>query len=112
MSSDESEVDEETGTEVLHVKFLDWRRRCEKEMDILDKQRRADKELFSNKGSKPIPRLRRQEYGNTRRDPPIEKPKALFDKTYLENHKNERSLEFAGKMPPWLNITGRQAAKK
>ena len=103
-SSDESDVDEETGTEILYVKSLDWRRSCEKEMDIVDRQRRADRELFSNKGSKPTPRLRKQSRGNTRRKPPLEKPKALFDRKYLENHRNERSLKFSGEKMTWLNI--------
>lgn len=103
-SSDESDVDEETGTEVLYVKSLDWRRACENEMDIVDRQRRADRELFSNKGSKPTVRLRKQSCGNTRRNPPLEKPKALFDKKYLEDHRDGRSLRFSDEKMTWINI--------
>jgi hypothetical protein len=111
MSSDESEIDEETGTEVLYVKRLDWRRTAERKMDFIDKQRRADRELFSNKGSKPILRLRKPSHGNTRRDPPTGKPKAVFDKTYVENHKNVRSLKLSTEKMAWLNIGGIPARK-
>jgi hypothetical protein len=81
-------------------------------MEIVDKQRRADRELFSNKGSKPTLRLRKPGHGNTGRNPPTDKPKAIFDKTYLDNHRNQGSLMFSDGKMPWLNIGGRPAGKK
>jgi hypothetical protein len=110
MSSDESDVDIDTGTEVLYVRNLDWRKKgVIGPMDMIDKQRRMDKELFANKGSKPILRLRKSTNGNTRRNPPTEKPRNLFEKSYLEKHKNVRRLKLSDKRISWLNIDGRGA---
>ena len=52
MSSDESDVDEQTGTEVLYANKINWHRNVEGEMDMIDEQRKMDKKLFSRKGSK------------------------------------------------------------
>ncbi|KDR78694.1 hypothetical protein GALMADRAFT_1364983 [Galerina marginata CBS 339.88] len=115
MSSDESDIDDNTGTEVLYVRSLNWRRSAEKELDFIDKQRRTDRELFSNKGSKPTLRLRKSGYGNTRRNPPKGKSKSLFDKHFLANYKNAKSLKLKkgdGETLQWLNIGVHSMSKK
>lgn len=105
MSSDETDIDDNTGALVLRVRNPDWRRRVEKEMDFVDQQRVDDKELFSNKGSKPTLRLRKDCLGKTRRNPPTGKPKAVFDMSYLKNHKNPRKLKLSEMNMPWINIS-------
>ena len=77
-SSDESNIDGKTGTEVLSVNSLIWCRSCKKAMDLIDKQRRADKELFSNKGGKSTLHLQKYCYSNTRQNAPTGKPKAIL----------------------------------
>jgi len=46
MSSEESSV-ENSVTNVLRVKNMDWRRNIEKELEIIDLQRVIDKDIFS-----------------------------------------------------------------
>jgi hypothetical protein len=58
MSSDESDVEGELDTTVFRVKTMLWRRNIDRELDIIDKQRLKDKDLFSPRGSKPGPRIR------------------------------------------------------
>ena len=55
MSSEESSV-ENSVTNILRVKNMDWRRNIEKELEIIDLQRVIDKDIFSLQGSRPLPR--------------------------------------------------------
>jgi hypothetical protein len=57
-SSDESEVDEQTGYTIYRAHKMPWRRNIDFEISMIDKLRFRDKDLFSSKGSKPLPRLR------------------------------------------------------
>ena len=108
MSSDESDVDEQTGTEVLYANKMNWRRNVEGEMDMIDEQRKIDKDLFSRKGSKPTRRLRPSNANESRRDPPKGLFRALYQKEWLETHKDKRSLEIRKENFEWMKINCRR----
>ncbi|KAF8226419.1 hypothetical protein L208DRAFT_1301931, partial [Tricholoma matsutake] len=57
MSSDESDIEGELNMTVFRVKTMPRRCNINKELDIIDKQRVKDKDLFLPQGSKPGPRI-------------------------------------------------------
>lgn len=104
MSSDESEIDEHTGREILHVSQMTWRRKVDREMDLVDRQRMTDMELFSKKGAKPATRVR--DGKETRRNPVEGLSKAFYEKTWLAA-KSEAFLKkfsIAKKQVKWLAL--------
>jgi hypothetical protein len=103
MSSDDSDIDDRTQTEILHVRKLPWRRSLDKELDIIDSQRRDDQELFTKKGSKPVTRLRHMKELTSRRNAPTEKPKNIFEKSWLKKQQDQDKLELKGRMV-WIDI--------
>lgn len=88
MSSDESDVDN-TGLPIFYVKKMPWRPNLEKEIQLVDHQRIADKSLFSKKGAKPVQRVRISRRGESRRDPYQGRPKALYEKLWLAEQTDE-----------------------
>jgi len=47
MSSDESDTDQRTGFPIYRVKHLKWRWKMDSELDMVDRLRVADKDLYS-----------------------------------------------------------------
>jgi hypothetical protein len=99
-SSDESEVDEQTGQTIYRVHKMPWRRNVEIEISMVDKLRFHDKDLFSNKGSKPLPRTRSdRNQESSRKSPPKGLPRAVYSgewvakQSKLEKHRLEISKE-------------------
>jgi hypothetical protein len=108
MSSDESDTDEQTGTEVFYANKIIWRKNVEGEMDMIDEQRKNDKELFSRKGSRPTRRLRPSNAKESRRDPPTGLFRAMYKKEWLEKHKDKRSLDIRKGNFDWMKINCRK----
>jgi hypothetical protein len=61
MSSDESDTDTQTGLPILRVKNMKWRRKMAYELDIVDKLRLQNRDIYSRKGAKPTARFRDDE---------------------------------------------------
>lgn len=104
MSSDESEVVEETGKEVYRVNDMPWRRDVEEEMQLIDRQRLLDREIFSRKGARPVTRIRD---GNTsRRDAARGLPKSCYDKEWLKSapESEVEKLEVSKKRFDWMVV--------
>ena len=84
MSSDESDVEGELNTTVFRVKTMPWRRNIDGELNIIDKQRLKDKDIFSPRGSRPAPRIRHH------RNPPSDRrhvsnlPREFYDNDWFE----------------------------
>jgi hypothetical protein len=82
MSSEESGVE---GIETVYrVKILEWRRNMERELDIVDKQRLLDSDLFSPRGSKPVTRIRSPDNVASSRGPVPGLPRSFYDKKWLD----------------------------
>ena len=78
MSSEESSV-ENSVTNVLRVKNMDWRRNIKKELEIIDLQQVIDKDIFSPQGSRPLPRKCAPDNPVMSWDLVMGLPKALYD---------------------------------
>jgi hypothetical protein len=82
MSSEESAIE---GIEkVYRVKIVEWRRNLDKEMDIIDRQRLLDSDIFSPRGSLPVARIRTGERPHSSRTPVSGLPRTFYDKKWLE----------------------------
>jgi len=108
VSSDESEVDEATGDEVYYVKSMEWRADIDNEVDIVERQRRSDADIFRTKGVKPVKRVRGGRKGESRRAAPIMKPKSIYDKTWLTNLSKDQKqeLQISKERFEWIRILG------
>jgi hypothetical protein len=106
-SSDESEVDEQTGSTIYRVHKMPWRRNVDFEISMIDKLRFHDKDLFSNKGSKPSPRLRSdRNQDSLRKTPPKGLPKAVYNSEWVakQSRKDKRKLEISKKPFEWMSL--------
>jgi len=105
MSSEESSV-ENSVTNVLRVKNMDWRRNIEKELEIVDLQRIIDKDIFSPQGSRPLPRKRAPDNPVTSRDPVMGLPKVLYDGLWMLelNERQKGSLKISDEKFPWMKV--------
>ncbi|KAF9228568.1 hypothetical protein BS17DRAFT_197973 [Gyrodon lividus] len=82
MSSEESSL--ENGVEnILRVKQMEWRRNIDHELEIIDRERIIDSDIFSAQGSKPLPRKRATDNPPTSRNPVDALPLALYDSAWL-----------------------------
>ena len=108
MSSDESEVDEETMEEFLRVNVLPWRRgEVKPHMILLDNQRTEDADLYSKKGSKPLPRKRVGGKQSTR-EPCEGLPKSIYDAKWLSKQTHPENLNISSKKFTWFKITAKK----
>jgi hypothetical protein len=107
MSSDESDIDTRTGTEVYYNKKMPWRRDVAREMKIIDGERSKDRQIKSRRGAKEVVRIKNGAKGDTRRSAPKGRPKSFYDKDWLraQSKKNHRALEISGDHFDWLNIS-------
>ena len=103
-SSDESEVDEQTGYTIYRVHKMLWRRNIDFEISMIDKLQFSDKDLFSNKGSKPLPRTRSNRNQNSSRMPPIGLPKAVYNSEWIANQRDKRKLRISNKSFEWMSL--------
>ena len=105
MSSEESSV-ENSVTNVLRVKNMDWWRNIKKELEIIDLQRVIDKDIFSLQGSRPLPRKRAPDNPVTSRDPVMGLPKALYNSLWMSelNERHKESLKISGEKFPWMKV--------
>lgn len=105
MSSDESEIDEQTLEERLRVNVLPWRRGgIKSHMILLDNQRTADADLYSKKGSKPMQR-ERGGGGRSTREPCEGWPKSIYDAEWLSSQTHPESLNISSKKFSWFRVT-------
>jgi hypothetical protein len=113
MSSDESEVDEELGIFVFRPKEMPWRPNVEKVMEIIDKQRMVDRDIYSFKGSKPGPRSRNKKKGTSRRRPPAGLPRSLYDKDWLKTQTmtQVRKLHISKNKFVWMRVGSRKTTE-
>ena len=104
MSSEESSV-ENSVTNVLWVKNMDWQRNI-KELEIIDLQRVIDKDIFSPQGSRPLPRKCAPDNPVTSRDPVMGLPKALYDGLWMSelNEWHKESLKISGEKFSWMKV--------
>jgi hypothetical protein len=106
ISSDESDIDTRTGTEVYYSKKMPWRRDVAHEMTIIDRERGKDRQIRSRRGAKEVVRVKNGAKGDTRRSAPTGRPKSFYDKEWLraQSKQNRRALEISGEDFNWLDI--------
>jgi len=81
MSSDESSTEDfET---VYRVKNMPWRRDIVDCMDIVDRQRHKDCDIFTPKGSKPTKRVRGTANPASKRNPVYGLPRPFYDNDWF-----------------------------
>ncbi|KIK74273.1 hypothetical protein PAXRUDRAFT_20043 [Paxillus rubicundulus Ve08.2h10] len=105
MSSEESSV--ENGVEnVLRVKQMEWRRNIDHELEIIDRERVLDSDIFSAQGSKPLPRKRATDNPPTSRNPVNGLPLALYDSAWLLRLTERQSeiLQASEVTFPWIKV--------
>ena len=106
-SSDESDVDEQTGYTIYRVHKMLWRRNVNFEISMINKLRFQDKELFSNKGSKPLPRLRNDRNDDSSREtPPKGLPRAVYNNDWIAKRSRleKRRLEIPREPFEWMSL--------
>ena len=105
MSSEESSV-ENSVTNVLRVKNMDWQRNIKKELEIVDLQRIIDKDIFSPQGSRPLPRKHAPDNPVTSRDPIMGLPKVLYNGLWMLelNERQKGSLKISDEKFPWMKV--------
>lgn len=84
MSSDESDVAEETGETIYRANYMPWRRDIDEDLDLIDKQRLVDNDIYSRRGAKPVTRIR-NEGCESRRLPVGALPKSFYKKRWLSS---------------------------
>jgi len=104
MSSDESST--ENFETVYRVTNMPWRRALTESMDIIDRQRHKDADIFTPKGSKPTKRLRGTGNPASERDPVDGLPRAFYDDKWYEklNIYHQRKLQITDEDFDWYNI--------
>lgn len=107
MSSDESST--ENFETVYRVTNMPWRRALMEGMDIIDRQRHKDADIFTSKGSKPTKRLRGTGNPASKRDPVYGLPRAFYDDKWYEqlNQYHQRRLQVTDEDFDWYNIVVR-----
>lgn len=97
MSSDESDVDPNTGETTYIVKKLDWRVDVDQQMDAIDRQRDKQRAARVKRGSRPIKRKRLNNGPSSKRLPPKGMKRALVDPGWLENCMEADDLRLSSK---------------
>jgi len=108
MSSEESSVDNSV-TNVLQVKSMDWQRNIKKELEIVDLQQIIDKDIFSLQGSRPLPRKYALDNPVTSQDMVMGLPKALYNSLWM-SELNERQCYNHVQLQVLSGYSGRIAA--
>lgn len=104
-SSDSSSIEDfET---IYRVKALVWRRSVGDYMDIIDRQRHLDEDIFSPQGSKPIKRVRAEGNGVSTRSPVKGLPRALYNDQWFQQNCSRLTLNVSHDQFRWLNILAR-----
>lgn len=87
---------------------MEWRADIDNEVDIVERQRRSDADIFRTKGVKPVKRVRGGRKGESRRAAPIMKPKSIYDKTWLTNllKDQKQELQISKERFEWIRILG------
>lgn len=111
MSSEESsDGGGDLGT-VYRVKILDWRRRMDQELDLIDRTRFTDRDLFNPQGSTPRLRMRSSVNQFSNRRPVGGLPESFYDQAWLEAQPEEYrdlTLCVSEKAFSWLSVYARQ----
>jgi hypothetical protein len=105
MSSEESDVENEFEC-MLRTKNMEWRRGIERELNIVDRQRFLDDDIFAPQGSKPLKRICAPGNPTTSRKPIVGLSENLYDSkwlTGLTEHGVER-LEVADEKFQWMKV--------
>jgi len=106
MSSDESDTDQRTGLPIYRVKHLRWRRKMDSELDMVDRLRVADKDLYSKRGAKPIPRFRDDRNSDSCRPAPKGRPRKLYNSEWLQEQtpRERRGLLISDEEFKWFQV--------
>ena len=109
-SSDESEVDKQTGSIIYRVHKMPWRRKVDFEISMIDNLRFRDKDLFSNKGSKPLPRLRSDRNQDSSREAPKGLPRAVYNDDWIakQSRLDKRRLGISKEPFEWMTLRQRR----
>jgi hypothetical protein len=106
-SSDESEVDDRTGSTIYRVHKMPWHRNVDFEIEKIENMRFRDKDLYSNKGSKPLPRLRsNRNQDSSRKTPPKALPRAVYNNEWIakQNQRDKRRLGILKEPFEWMAL--------
>jgi hypothetical protein len=103
MSSDESDVENETET-IYRPKTMPWRRKMDKELDLIDASRFKQK-VFGKQGSKPVRRYRHPDNPVSTREPVEGLPRSFYDDDWF-NHRagRDRILQISLVDFPWMTV--------
>jgi hypothetical protein len=82
MSSEESDLENDIET-VLRIKNMAWRHAIDRELDIMDRQRLVDDDIFAPQGSKPMKRVCAARNPTSSRVQVDGLPKALYNEQWL-----------------------------
>ena len=106
MSSDESDTDQRTGLPIYQVKNMKWRRKMAYQLDLIDKQRVLDKDIYASRGTKPVVRFRDERNGDSRRAVAVGRPRKLYCTTWLQEQtpQKRRKLMVSDEEFQWLGI--------
>jgi len=81
MSSEDSDM--EDGRPVLRCARMPWRRTIDNVLDLIDNATKRNPGLFHRNAYQRIPRIRRADNRETRRDPPRDFARELFDPSWI-----------------------------
>jgi len=108
VSSDESDTDARTGLPIYRVKDMKWRRKMAYELDMVDKLRLQDRDIYiySQKGAKPTARFRDDRNSESQRAAPKGLPKTMYSSTWLKGLTRQacRKLMVSEEDFGWLNL--------
>jgi hypothetical protein len=110
MSSDESEVEDESSYPKFRIEYMTkrmpWRKDISSELQILDEERWRDREIVRRRGAKPAPRLRTRNAPKTTRLPPSNLPRAFYnDRWYARLTREEkRDLTTSTTKFEWMTV--------
>lgn len=105
MSSEGSDIEQDSIQSTFMVKRLPWRRRMERHMDLIDETRSQSAIVFGRQGSKPSPRVRGENQPDSDRVC-IGLPRELYDTTWLNGLPADarRKLNISDDPFEWLDL--------
>lgn len=106
-SSDESEVDEQTGYISYCAHKMPWHHNIDFEISMIDKLCLHDKDLFSGKGSKPLPRMRSDWNKDSAQKTPVKGlPRAVYDSEWIakQSEWDKHGLGISKKPFEWMTL--------
>ena len=106
MSSDESDTDTRTGLPIYRVKNMKWRHKMAYELDMVDKLRLQDRDIYSQKGAKPTARFRDDRNRESQRIAPKDLPKRMYSSLWLQGltPQARRKVMVSDKDFAWLSL--------